>query len=148
MNLRKVCNHPFLFGDLTDGVSGESLRNAPDGRALTFASGKFKLLDRMLPRLKREGSKVLIFSQMTKLMDILEDYLVARDHSYVRFDGSTKLSDRQASIDEFNRKDSGVFAFLLSTRAGGLGINLTAADTVILFDSDWNPHQDSQAQVI
>jgi SNF2 family DNA or RNA helicase len=91
--------------------------------------------------------QVLIFSQMTKLMDILEDYMLSQEHSYVRFDGSTKLEERQHAIDTFNAPDSGVFAFLLSTRAGGLGINLTAADTVILFDSDWNPHQDSQAQV-
>jgi ATP-dependent DNA helicase len=147
MNLRKVCNHPFLFGDLRDGTTGESLRSIAEGHMLMSASGKFKLLHRMLPRLKREGSKVLIFSQMTKLMDLLEDYLAAQGHSFVRFDGSTKLADRQTSIDEFNRPDSGVFVFLLSTRAGGLGINLTAADTVVLFDSDWNPHQDSQAQV-
>lgn len=147
MNQRKVCNHPFLFGDLVDSATGESLREAGDGRVLVSASGKFKLLHRMLPRLKAEGSKVLIFSQMTSLMDILEDYLHLQSHAYVRFDGSTKLAERQRCIDEFNSKDSDVFVFLLSTRAGGLGINLTAADTVILFDSDWNPHQDSQAQV-
>lgn len=147
MNYRKVCNHPFLFGDLKDASTGESLSEASGGKLLISASGKFKLLHRMLPRLKREGSKVLIFSQMTSLMDLLEDYLLQQSHTYVRFDGTTKLAERQRCIDEFNRKDSGVFIFLLSTRAGGLGINLTAADTVILFDSDWNPHQDSQAQV-
>ena len=147
MNCRKVCNHPFLFGDLRDERTGESLREAQGGRMLVGASGKFRLLHRMLPRLKREGSKVLIFSQMTALMDILEDYMALQHHSYVRFDGSTKLAERQHCIDEFNRPDSGIFVFLISTRAGGLGINLTAADTVILFDSDWNPHQDSQAQV-
>ena len=150
MNLRKVCNHPFLFGDLRSTeteTSDRGLSEAAAGRMLISSSGKFKLLDRMLPRLKREGSKVLIFSQMTKVLDLLEDYLQLQHHSFVRFDGSTKLAERQHCIDEFNRKDSGVFVFLLSTRAGGLGINLTAADTVILFDSDWNPHQDSQAQV-
>ena len=146
MNQRKVCNHPFLFGDLLDASTGESLREAGNGRVLVGASGKFKLLHRMLPRLKKEGSKVLIFSQMTSLMDILEDYLHLQGHAYVRFDGSTKLAERQRCIDAFNAKDGEVFIFLLSTRAGGLGINLTAADTVILFDSDWNPHQDSQAQ--
>eukprot|EP01034_Spumella_vulgaris_P021753 gene21752-27808_t len=83
---------------------------------------------------------------MTKMLDILEDYLISQDHNFVRFDGSSKLLERQAAIDSFNDPASGVFIFLLSTRAGGLGINLTAADTVILFDSDWNPHQDSQAQ--
>ena len=107
--------------------------------------------------------QVLIFSQMTHLMNILEDFMLALAKSdagaaglangkagaggygYVRLDGSTKMADRQAAIDKFN-KDPATFAFLLSTRAGGLGINLTAADTCILFDSDWNPHQDSQAQ--
>jgi ATP-dependent DNA helicase len=100
----------------------------------------------MLPRLRKEGHKVLIFSQMTKLLDVLEDYLQASQLPFVRFDGSTKREERQQYIDEFNDSSNDLFVFLLSTRAGGLGINLTAADTVILFDSDWNPHQDSQAQ--
>ncbi len=143
MNLRKVCNHPFLFGDLTDS-HGVSLRDSkPD--LFIHASGKFKLLDRMLRRLYSEGHKVILFSQMTEVLNLLEDFLLYRKFSYVRFDGSTKLLERQESIDEFNRSEE-VFVFLLSTRAGGLGINLTAADTVILFDSDWNPHVDSQAQ--
>jgi ATP-dependent DNA helicase len=146
MNQRKVCNHPFLFGDLLDSA-GNSISDEARGKMLISASGKFKLLHRMLPRLKKEGSKVLIFSQMVSLLDLLEDYLIQESHAFVRFDGSTKLSDRQESIDAFNNPDSGIFVFLISTRAGGLGINLTAADTVILFDSDWNPHQDSQAQV-
>ena len=88
----------------------------------------------------------MIFSQMTKLLDVLEDYLQASQLPFVRFDGSTKREERQQYIDEFNDSSNDLFVFLLSTRAGGLGINLTAADTVILFDSDWNPHQDSQAQ--
>jgi SNF2 family DNA or RNA helicase len=146
MNQRKVCNHPFLFGDLLDSA-GNSISDEARGKMLISASGKFELLHRMLPRLKKEGSKVLIFSQMVSLLDLLEDYLIQESHAFVRFDGSTKLSDRQESIDAFNNPDSGIFVFLISTRAGGLGINLTAADTVILFDSDWNPHQDSQAQV-
>lgn len=145
MNMRKVCNHPFLFGDLKD-VKGNNLRLSDGGKFLIMASGKFRLLHRMLPVLKRQGRKVLIFSQMTRLMDLLEDYMEMQEHSFVRFDGSTKLADRQQRIDEFNDPTSDVFVFLISTRAGGLGINLTAADTVILFDSDWNPHQDSQAQ--
>ncbi|KAJ1408276.1 SNF2 family N-terminal domain-containing protein [Ochromonadaceae sp. CCMP2298] len=145
MNQRKVCNHPFLFGDLKD-AHGNSLRDSEHGNFLVMASGKFKLLHRMLPRLKAEGHRVLIFSQMTSLLDLLEDYLATQQHAYVRFDGSTKLEERQSCIDQFNEKDSDLFIFLISTRAGGLGINLTAADTVILFDSDWNPHQDSQAQ--
>lgn len=146
MNQRKVCNHPFLFGDLIDANSGENLRDAGEGEYIVMASGKFRLLHRMLPKLLAQGRKVLLFSQMTKLLDILEDYLHLQQHQYVRFDGTTKLQERQRCIDLFNDKDSSVSFFLLSTRAGGLGINLTAADTVILFDSDWNPHQDSQAQ--
>jgi len=142
MQLRKVCNHPFLFGEPKDDQGkylGESLP-----RSLISASGKFKVLDRLLLKLKAEGHKVLIFSQMTKLLDILQDYLAYRSYSCCRLDGSVKVAERQRSIDAFN-SDPSLFCFLLSTRAGGLGINLTAADTVVLFDSDWNPHQDSQA---
>lgn len=112
---------------------------------LVMASGKFKLLDRMLPVLREGGHRVLIFSQMTRLLDILQDYLAYRGYGCCRIDGSTKVLDRQAAIDSFNQ-DPDMFVFLLSTRAGGLGINLASADTAILFDSDWNPHQDLQAQ--
>jgi len=151
MNLRKICLHPFLFGEPTD-EQGEYI-GVSNPKALIYASGKFRLLDRMLPRLYEEGRKVLIFSQMTELLTILEDYLLSKDFSYCRLDGSSKIQDRQESIDKFNKvpgngrdKKGGVFVFLLSTRAGGLGINLATADTCILFDSDWNPHADSQAQ--
>lgn len=109
--------------------------------------GKMQLLDTMLSALHKKGHKVLIFSQMTRMLDILEDYLRMRTQwgTYCRIDGSTPVDEREEQIDEFNgSKDA--FAFLLSTRAGGLGINLVAADTVILYDSDWNPHQDSQAE--
>lgn len=143
MNLRKVCNHPFLFGEPTN-EKGVFLGEA-NPKFLSHASGKFKLLDRLLPRLKKNGHKVLIFSQMTELLNILEDYCLSAKYGYCRLDGSTKMVDRQASIDAFN-KDKNLFVFMLSTRAGGLGINLTAADTCIIFDSDWNPHLDSQAQ--
>jgi ATP-dependent DNA helicase len=143
MNLRKVCNHPFLFGEPCDD-RGRYLGEAQP-KLLSMASGKFRLLDRMLPLLKKQGHKVLIFSQMTELLNILEDYLLLTEgYDYCRLDGSTKIQDRQAGIDRFN-KDPNCFVFLLSTRAGGLGINLTSADTCILFDSDWNPHADSQA---
>lgn len=91
--------------------------------------------------------QVLIFSQMTELLNILEDFITNLGLDYCRFDGSTKVEERQLAIDRFNKTPS-VFAFLLSTKAGGLGINLTAADTCIIFDSDWNPHGDSQAQVL
>ena len=151
MNLRKICLHPFLFGEPTD-EQGEYI-GVSNPKALIYASGKFRLLDRMLPRLYSEGRKVLIFSQMTELLTILEDYLLSKEFSYCRLDGSTKIQDRQDAIDKFNKvpgngndKKGGIFTFLLSTRAGGLGINLATADTCILFDSDWNPHADSQAQ--
>jgi ATP-dependent DNA helicase len=144
MNLRKVCNHPFLFGEPRDD-DGIYL-GSKDPRVLITASGKFRLLERMLPVLKQGGHKVLIFSQMTELLNILEDYITVKGYQYCRLDGSTKVVDRQKGIDKFN-KDPNVFLFLLSTRAGGLGINLTAADTCILFDSDFNPHQDSQGNM-
>lgn len=95
------------------------------------------LLDKLLPKLKMQGSRVLIFSQMTRLLDILEDYLVYREYEYCRIDGSTSSEEREQAIEEFNKEDSTKFVFLLSTRAGGLGINLASADTVILYDSDW-----------
>eukprot|EP01041_Mallomonas_annulata_P001537 gene1537-2965_t len=142
MQLRKVCNHPFLFGEPRD-ESGSYIGDA-NPKLVINASGKFRVLDRLLTRLKSEGHKVLIFSQMTKLLDILQDYMAYREYSHHRLDGDVKVAERQRRIDNFNN-DPSVFCFLLSTRAGGLGINLTAADTVVLFDSDWNPHQDSQA---
>lgn len=143
VNLRKVANHPFLFGEPRD-KNGQYI-GVSDSRLLVAASGKFRLLNRMLSRLKTEGHKVLIFSQMTKLLDILQDFLDLQSYSYCRIDGSVKMADRQLGIEEFNN-DREKFIFLLSTRAGGLGINLQAADTCIIFDSDWNPHQDAQAQ--
>lgn len=143
MQLRKVCNHPFLFGEPRD-ARGEYIGSAHP-ELLVKASGKLALLDRMLASLKRDGHRVLIFSQMTQLLDILQDFCAYRGYKQRRIDGSTKLVDRQAAIDAFNQ-DNEYFVFLLSTRAGGLGINLCGADTVILFDSDWNPHQDAQAQ--
>jgi ATP-dependent DNA helicase len=124
---------------------------------LVRASGKFALLDRMLERLHRDGHQCLIFSQMTKVLNVMEDYLRFRGWQYCRIDGSTNIDERQRQMDVFNaEKTSGLdgarnesddrnFVFLLSTRAGGLGINLTAADTCILFDSDFNPFNDSQA---
>ncbi|KAL6073870.1 ISWI chromatin-remodeling complex ATPase CHR11 [Balamuthia mandrillaris] len=140
MQLRKACNHPYLF----DGAEpGPPYTN---GEHLVTNSGKMVVLDKLLPRLKQQGSRVLIFSQMTRLLDILEDYLVMRDYEYRRIDGSTSGEERGQYIDEFNEPDSSIFIFLLSTRAGGLGINLATADTVILYDSDWNPQVDLQAQ--
>jgi len=102
-------------------------------------------LDRILPRLQKEGHRVLLFSQFTKSLDIIEDYLLLRERNYCRIDGSTNQPDREEQIRIFNTQED-KFCFLLSTRAGGLGINLATADTVIFFDNDWNPQMDLQAQ--
>ncbi|KAF5094311.1 hypothetical protein D0Z00_003610 [Geotrichum galactomycetum] len=107
-------------------------------------SGKLSKLDQMLPVLKAEGHRILIYFQMTRMMDLMEEYLTFRQYKYVRLDGSSKLSERRDLVNDWQTKPE-LFVFLLSTRAGGLGINLTAADTVIFYDSDWNPTIDSQA---
>ncbi|CAI5522129.1 unnamed protein product [Closterium sp. Naga37s-1] len=139
MQLRKCCNHPYLFQGAEPGppfITDEHLIEA---------SGKMVLLDRLLPKLKARDSRVLIFSQMTRLLDILEDYCMFRGHQYCRIDGNTGGDEREAAIEEFNKEGSETFIFLLSTRAGGLGINLATADIVIIYDSDWNPQADLQA---
>ncbi|CAH0365216.1 unnamed protein product [Pelagomonas calceolata] len=146
MNQRKNANHPFLFGEPTT-PTGEFVGEA-NPKTLINASGKFRLLDRLLVRLKEGGHKVLLFSQMTELLNIIEDYVRSKKWGVFRIDGGVELSERQRQIDAFNaegQSSNNHFIFLLSTRAGGLGINLASADTVVLFDSDWNPHQDSQA---
>jgi len=107
-------------------------------------SGKLRALDQLLVRLKAEGHRVLIFSQMTKMLDLLEDYMHYRKHRYFRLDGSSAIDDRRDMVKQYQTDDS-IFVFILSTRAGGLGINLTAADTVIFYESDWNPTIDLQA---
>jgi chromodomain-helicase-DNA-binding protein 7 len=108
-------------------------------------SGKFVLIEKLLQKLHAQGSKVLIFSQMVRVLDCLEDYLNWRNWKHERLDGSTPAPLRQASIDRFT-KDKDRFVFLLSTRAGGVGINLTAAQTIIIFDSDMNPQGDVQVR--
>ncbi|KAK8734847.1 hypothetical protein OTU49_005686 [Cherax quadricarinatus] len=108
-------------------------------------SGKFQQLDILLPKLKEEGSRVLIFSQFVILLNILEQYIILRGHKYLRFDGTTLVTERQDLIDQFTEEED-IFVFLLSTRAGGLGINLTAANTVIIHDIDFNPYNDKQAE--
>merc|ERR1719225_355683 len=115
------------------------------GNHIIAESGKFRLLDDMLPMMQSNGDRVLIFSQFTMMMDIMEKYLKIRGHRYLRLDGQTPVQDRQYLIDDFN-KDPEIFIFILSTRAGGLGINLTAANTVILHDLDFNPYNDKQAE--
>jgi len=116
----------------------------PSMRQLIAESGKLTVMDGLLTKLKAGGHRVLIFCQMTKMIDILEDYMAFRKYKYVRLDGSSNLADRRDMVEDFQTRDD-IFAFLLSTRAGGLGINLTAADTVIFYDNDWNPTQDAQA---
>lgn len=101
------------------------------------ASGKMVLIDKLLAKLHADGHKVLIFSQMTRCLDILEDFVNSKEYNYERIDGSVRGELRQAAIDRFSKPDSDRFVFLLCTRAGGVGINLTVADTVIIFDSDW-----------
>lgn len=127
MQLRKVCNHPYLF--------------TPEGyhinETVVRSSGKLVLLDQMLPKLKVAGHRVLMFTQMTAVMTILEDYFAFRGYLSLRLDGSTPAEEREKRMYKFNAPDSPYFIFLLSTRAGGLGLNLTAADTVIILDSDW-----------
>lgn len=112
---------------------------------LVLDSGKFKILDNLLPKLKTEGHRVLIFSQFVMMLDVIEKYLEIRRFGFLRLDGQTAVEDRQDMINLYNR-DPNIFIFLLSTRAGGLGINLTSADTVIVYDIDFNPYNDKQAE--
>ncbi|XP_051995895.1 transcription activator BRG1-like [Xyrauchen texanus] len=148
MQLRKICNHPYMFQHIEESFS-EHLGftgGIVQGLDLYRASGKFELLDRILPKLRATNHKVLLFCQMTSLMTIMEDYFAYRSFKYLRLDGTTKAEDRGMLLKNFNDPSYQYFIFLLSTRAGGLGLNLQSADTVIIFDSDWNPHQDLQAQ--
>lgn len=144
MQLRKICNHPFMFDHIERAFAGNGF--GVQGEDLFRSSGKFELLDRIFPKLRMSNHRVLMFCQMTRLMDIMEDYLKWKDLRYLRLDGTTKSEERGALLKKFNEPNSEYFIFLLSTRAGGLGLNLQTADTVIIFDSDWNPHMDLQAQ--
>uniref|UniRef100_A0A8C8GZ89 DNA helicase n=1 Tax=Oncorhynchus tshawytscha TaxID=74940 RepID=A0A8C8GZ89_ONCTS len=144
MDLKKCCNHPYLFP--VAAMEAPVLPNGSyDGNQLVKSSGKLTLLQKMLRKLKDEGHRVLIFSQMTKMLDLLEDFLEYEGYKYERIDGGITGGLRQEAIDRFNAPGAQQFCFLLSTRAGGLGINLATADTVIIYDSDWNPHNDIQA---
>ncbi|XP_071315588.1 chromodomain-helicase-DNA-binding protein 3 isoform X1 [Trachinotus anak] len=144
MDLKKCCNHPYLF-PVASMEAQKTPSGAYEGSALTKASGKLTLLQKMLRKLKEQGHRVLVFSQMTKMLDLLEDFLDYEGYKYERIDGGITGALRQEAIDRFNAPGACQFCFLLSTRAGGLGINLATADTVIIFDSDWNPHNDIQA---
>jgi len=132
-DIHKTCEHYRCIANLT----------LPDH--LVCESGKFRLLDEMLPKMKADGERVLIFSQFTMMLDILQKYLKLRGFKFLRLDGQTPVQERGALIDQFNG-DPEIFLFILSTRAGGLGINLTAANTVILHDLDFNPYNDKQAE--
>ena len=167
MMLRHCCNHPWLIPDVEEGAlqqldsdwedmareaserglapPAESQRSDRYNERLVQSSGKFVLLQKLLPKLKREGHRVLLFSQFTKVLDMFEDLFEANSWGYERIDGSITGAARQQAIDRFTDVESDSFVFILSTRAGGQGINLTAADTVIMFDPDWNPQNDVQA---
>lgn len=148
MQLRKICNHPFMYQHIEEAIA--DCLGYPggivSGPELYRVSGKFELLDKILKKLSSLNHRSLIFCQMTQCMTIMEDYLNWKQIPYLRLDGTTKADDRSELLKLFNAKDSPYMVFLLSTRAGGLGLNLQSADTVIIFDSDWNPHQDLQAQ--
>ncbi|KAJ2001809.1 putative ATPase [Coemansia thaxteri] len=144
MQQRKVCQHPYLFDFPVKDQSDPESEFLIDEQ-LVRASGKLLILDRLLPELFSKGHRVLIFSQFARVLDILEFYAELRDWRFCRIDGSVSQTDRQDAIVRFNT-DPAIPLFFLTTRSGGLGINLTAADTVVLFDSDWNPQQDLQAQ--
>jgi chromodomain-helicase-DNA-binding protein 1 len=141
MELKKAANHPYLF----EGAEARTNSDEETLKGLVMNSGKMVLLDKLLGRLRQDGHRVLIFSQMVRMLDILSDYMSLRGYPHQRLDGMVSSDARKKSIAHFNAPGSTDFAFLLSTRAGGLGINLETADTVIIFDSDWNPQNDLQA---
>ena len=142
MQLRKCLCHPFVYNK---SIEERNVSISASHRNLVDASSKLKLLELLLPKLRERGHRVLIFSQFLDMLDIVEDFLDGMTMPYQRLDGSIGALQKQKRIDEFNAPDSPLFAFLLSTRAGGVGINLATADTVIILDPDFNPHQDIQA---
>ena len=152
MQLRKLCNHPKQL-IVQKAKSGIAVRDhhydelaALQGESLVASSGKMMVLDRLLARLQKAGSRVLIFSFFRETLDLLEEYMRFRAYKYLRLDGNTNKVTRELDVRDFNAPNSEQFVFLISTRAGGVGINLASADVVILYDSDWNPQVDLQAQ--
>jgi SWI/SNF-related matrix-associated actin-dependent regulator of chromatin subfamily A member 5 len=139
IQLRKCCNHPYLFAN-------QEPEDAPElGEHLINCSGKMIFLDKLIKKAKNDGNQVLVFSGFTTMLDILEDYCNFREHNYCRLDGNTDLNDREDQIAEFTKEGSEMNVFLISTRSGGLGLNLMTANIVVLYDSDWNPQVDLQA---
>lgn len=139
MQLRKCCNHPFLFDGMEDNIDATTMED------LICASGKLAVLDKLLRNLFIGKHRVVLFSQFTSVLDIIEDYCNMRGWNYCRLDGSTSRARRNFLCKDFNRPDSSIFIFLLTTRSGGMGLNLQSADTCVLYDSDWNPQVDIQA---
>lgn len=144
MELRKCCNHPYLIKGAPAALASH-FKDDSNMDILIKSSGKMTLLAKLLPKLQGDGHRVLIFSQFRMMLDILEDYIQSVGFTHERVDGSIVGKKRQAAIDRYTN-NQGIFIMLLSTKAGGVGINLTAADTVIIYDSDWNPQNDIQAQ--
>ncbi|KAJ7783591.1 SNF2 family DNA-dependent ATPase [Mycena maculata] len=138
MHLRKCLQHPYLY---EENIEPRGLPEQETHEKLIDASAKLRFLKVLLPKLKARGHRVLLFSQFVIALNVIEDFLNGEGHRYLRLDGNTKGRDRQKGMDEFNREGSDVFIYLLTTRAGGVGINLFTADTVIIFDPDFNPHQ-------
>lgn len=134
-----------MFESADHGYGGDSIGDRNKVERIIMSSGKLVLLDKLLVRLQETNHRVLIFSQMVRMLDILAEYLSLRGFQFQRLDGSTRADLRHQAMEHFNAPGSDDFCFLLSTRAGGLGINLATADTVIIFDSDWNPQNDLQA---
>lgn len=141
IQLRKCCNHPYLFDGIEPTFNGEY----EIGDHIVESSCKLSILDLLLPKMKEKGYKVLIFSQMTRMLDIVQDYLQYRSYAYERLDGSVRSEERFIAMKKFTDNEES-FVFLLSTRAGGVGLNLTSANVVIFLDHDWNPQQDRQAE--
>ncbi|KAF9527780.1 SNF2 family N-terminal domain-containing protein [Crepidotus variabilis] len=142
MQLRKCLQHPYLYAQ---DLEPRDLSPQETHGKLIDASAKLRFLKILLPKLKQRGHRILLFSQFVIALNVVEDFLVGEGYKFLRLDGSTKGSVRQKSMDDFNKPNSDFFIFLLTTRAGGVGINLFTADTVIIFDPDFNPHQDLQA---
>ena len=145
MQLRKCCNHPFLIRDILDRVLAEGLTNEEYFQKMLSFSAKMIVLDKLLTKYRKENKKMLVFSQFTEMLKLIEEFLAHKHVMYRKIDGAVKARDRQNAIEAFNKNRNVFEVFLLSTKAGGLGINLTSANVVLIYDSDWNPQNDVQA---